>query len=163
MDSVKKDGDMKLISSQSTFFHKRVFPFIWFGFLAFFVLSIVYEMVRYGDFSGLLLLIVPAAMAIIGYFIMKKLVLDLMDEVWDAGDSLVVKNKGAEEHILLSDIMNVSYSVLTNPTSVTLMLRRPCRWGREISFVAQGSFLPFGKNPLVLDLIERIDAKRRGA
>ena len=32
-----------------------------------------------------------------GFFIMKKLVFDLVDEVWDDGDTLLVKNRGQEE------------------------------------------------------------------
>ncbi len=55
-------------------------------------------------------LIVPPIMIIFGFFIMKKLVFDLVDEVWEDGDSLLVKNRGREEHIALHDIKNVSYS-----------------------------------------------------
>ena len=64
------------------------------------------------------------AMIGFGYFIMKKLVFDLVDEVWDDGDALVVKNRGQEERIALADIKNVSYSPFVNPPRVTLSLRR---------------------------------------
>jgi hypothetical protein len=92
---------------------------------------------------------------------MKALVFDLMDEVWDAGDAVVVKNGGKEERILLSEIKNVNYSSLTNPQRITLSLRKPCRWGAEVSFTPPIRFLPFRKNPIVQDLIERIDTQRR--
>ena len=45
-----------------------------------------------------------------GYFVMKKLVFDLVDEVWDDGEALLIKNRGQEEHVALRDIKNVSYS-----------------------------------------------------
>ena len=47
-----------------------------------------------------------------GYFVMKKLVFDLVDEVWEDGDSLVVKNRGQEGHIS------------PEPTSKTSAMRR---------------------------------------
>ena len=105
---------MNRISSRSTFVTKRVFPTVWFGFLVLMFL---------GSLTGVLsgrtvpapLLIVPLVMAAFGYFLMKNLVFDLVDEVWDAGSELVVKNKGRETHVVLSDIVNVSYSVATSP------------------------------------------------
>jgi hypothetical protein len=102
-------------------------------------------------------------MAIFGYILMKKLVFDLVDEVLDAGDELVVKNKAVEEHILLSDIMNISYSTFTSPPRVTLMLRRASQFGQEISFVppAQFTLNPFWRSPIVDELIQRVDATRR--
>jgi hypothetical protein len=39
--------------------------------------------------------IAPVIM-IVGYFIMKKLVFDLVDEVWDDGGSLLIRNRGHE-------------------------------------------------------------------
>lgn len=94
---------------------------------------------------------------------MKALVFDLMDEVWDAGDVLIVKNKKIEEHIQLSDIMNVSYSNIANPQRITVTLRKTCYWGTEITFSPPISFGWFWKkNQAVQDLIQRVDAKRRG-
>ncbi len=107
------------------------------------------------------LLIMPVFMAIFGYVIMKKLVFDLADEVWDTGDALLVKNKNEEELIPLTNIINVSYSVMVNPPRVTLTLRQPCRFGKEVSFSPPVRFVPFSKSPIIAELIERIDAKRR--
>lgn len=92
---------------------------------------------------------------------MKKLVFDLVDEVWDAGDALIVKSKNQEERISLSEIMNVSYSPIINPPRVTLTLRRPGRFGREVTFPAPIRLVPFSKSPIVDKLIDRIDTKRR--
>ncbi len=107
-------------------------------------------------------LVVPAIMAAFGYFLMKKLVFDLVDEVWDAGDTLIVKNKNQEERIPLTEIINVSYTTFTSPPRVTLTLRRPSRFGKEVTFSPPSTFFPFSKSPIIDELIERIDAKRRG-
>ena len=96
-----------------------------------------------------------------GYFFMKKLVFDLVDEVWDDGNSLVIRNRGDEERIALSDIKNVSYSPFTNPPRVTLSVRRPTVFGEEIAFNAPTRIVPFSTSPVIKDLIERIDLARR--
>lgn len=115
---------MRRISSKTTFLHKRIFPVFWFGLLAIFVA--VALIAGPGDPSQLpIFLIVPIFMGGFGYFIMKKLVFDLVDEVWDDGTSLLIRNRGQEDRVRLSDIMNVSYSPLINPPRVTLMLRKP--------------------------------------
>jgi hypothetical protein len=84
-----------------------------------------------------------------GYFFMKKLVFDLVDEVWDDGDALVIRNRG------------VSYSPFTNPPRVTLSVRRPTVFGEEIAFNAPTRIVPFSTSPVIKDLIERIDLARR--
>jgi hypothetical protein len=148
------------ISSRSTFFSKKVFPVIWFGFLVFFIIIALAGMAAKSEMIAPLL-IMPVFMAIFGYVIMKKLVFDLADEVWDTGDALLVKNKNEEELIPLTNIINVSYSVMVNPPRVTLTLRQPCRFGKEVSFSPPVRFVPFSKSPIIADLIERTNAKRR--
>jgi len=149
---------VRRISSRATFWYKRLFPVVWFGFIALFIVL----MLSAKGGPPLPLILFPLAMAAFGYFLMKKLVFDLADEVWDGGDELIVKNKGREEHIRLSDIVNVSYSGFTSPARVTLTLREGGRPGREISFSPPARLLPFSKNPIVSDLIERIDKSRTG-
>jgi hypothetical protein len=80
-----------------------------------------------------------------GYFLMQKLVFDLIDEVWDDGDALVVKNDGQDQRVALSDIKNVNYSPLINPPRVTLSLRRPTVFGEQIAFCAPIRLVPFPK------------------
>src|SRR5580704_1902693 len=109
---------MRRISSKMTFFYKRIFPAVWFGFLTLLFLVIAIPLFFGGaqhDPPPYPLLVVPLIMIGFGYFVMKKLVFDLVDEVWEDGDSLVVKNRGQESHIALSDIKNVSYAPLINP------------------------------------------------
>ena len=43
--------------------------------------------------------------------IIKKMLVNLVDAVLDAGDALVVRSGGQEERIALSDIKNVNYAL----------------------------------------------------
>lgn len=151
---------MQRISSRNTFFAKRVFPIIWFGFLALFFLGPLAAR-KSTPSLPVAVFLVPAFMAVFGYFLMKKLVFDLADEVLDAGDALVVRFGSEQERIPLSEIINVSYTYMVNPNRVTLTLRTPGQFGKEVSFSPPARFVPFAKNPMISDLIERVDAARR--
>ncbi len=108
-------------------------------------------------------LIVAFIIAAYSYLTMKKLLFDLVDEVWDTGDELIIKNDNREDHVPLADIMNVDSTIFTNPPRVTLTLRRPCLFGKTVTFTPTTGFSPFSfsiKHPIVNELIERIDAKR---
>ena len=78
---------MLLISSKLTFFYKRVFPVMWFGFLAVFFLTALMKGLAANSISNLPFLIVPVVMAIIGYQFMKRMAFDLADEVSDLGSA----------------------------------------------------------------------------
>ena len=77
---------MTKISSRFTYWNKRLFPLLWFGFLAVFVLTTILAGAVAKD---AIVLIIPCVMAVFGYFIVKKLVWDLVDEVYDDGDYLL--------------------------------------------------------------------------
>jgi hypothetical protein len=141
-----------------TFYSKRVFPVVWFGFLGIFVFSALSASAGRGFQAAFL--VMPLVMAVFGYFLMKKLVFDLVDEVWDDGTDLVVKNRGQVERIALSNITNVSYMAVSNPQRVTLTLRNPGPLGKEVTFSPPVRWVPFARSPIVDQLIERIDAAR---
>lgn len=151
---------MKRISSKWTFFYKRVFPVFWFGFIAFFALSAL--LLRHGGSWEPLFpfLIGPVVLATFGYVLFRKLLFDLIDEVWDDNDALVVKNSGIEERVALKNIINVGFSTMTNPQRITLTLREPGRFGKEFTFIPPGRLLPFARSPIVAELIERVDRAR---
>jgi hypothetical protein len=152
---------MRRISSSMTFFYKRVFPIIFLGFLLLFVAFGLTTGMTTEQFPPLPFFVVPIIMLVIFFFVMKKLVFDLVDEVLDAGEALVVRNGGQEERIALSEIMNVNYSPLVNPPRVTLSLRRPSMFGEQVTFCAPVRFVPFSTSPIIDELIQRIDAARR--
>jgi hypothetical protein len=152
----------KCISSRNTYFMKRVFPFIAFGGLAL-VLAVPLMAARpHGNFPYAVLL-GPLVMAVIFYLVLKRLVFDLVDEVVDEGDALVIRVGSERERIPLTQIINVSYAGMTNPRRVTLTLRHPGRFGREVVFSPRQGFFEglAGASPLVRELIERVDAARR--
>jgi hypothetical protein len=97
-------------------------------------------------------------MAVFGHFLMKKLVWDLVDEVYDCGDFLLVKNRDDEERIALSNIMNVNASTYINPPRITLRLVNPSKFGSEVAFSPITGFKlnPFAKNAVAEDLIVRV-------
>src|SRR5215470_7833381 len=153
---------MRRISSRATFWYKRIFPIIWFGVLALFIAGGVFSSTFTNGTQLVPFIVMPAVMAVIGYVIMKKLVFDLVDEVWDDGAALVVRDKGREDRIALSNIVNISYSPMVNPPRVTLTLRQPTNhFGTEINFSAPIRFVPFAKSELIEELIRRVDATRR--
>jgi hypothetical protein len=151
---------MKKISSGTTTFYKKLFPLIWFGFLAFFVAtSVTTGALREGEW---MFIAVPVFMGVFGFFLMKKLMWDLADEVHDCGDSLLIRKGSDEERVPLSNIMNVSVSTNMNPPRITLRLVKPGRLGSEISFSPpfRLSLNPFAKDPVAEDLMVRVDQAR---
>jgi hypothetical protein len=154
---------MKQLSSKATGFYKRGFPLLWFAFVG--VITTVVLVSGALAEMGVIALIVPLSLLILGYFLMKHLLWDLVDSVYDAGDFLLVKNREHEQRVPLHEIMNVSASIAVNPPRITLRLkgesaRSPL--GAEVSFLPERrySLNPFAKNPIAEDLILRVDEAR---
>jgi len=85
-----------------------------------------------------------------------------MDEVYDCGDSLLVKKAGQEEMVPLSSIININ----DQTTMITLRLVRGGKFGTDISF-SPSKHSPLGlvpfkfpKNEVAEDLIIRVDRAR---
>ena len=142
--------------SGSTFYFKKVFPSVWFGFLGFFLLV--------GASSGHappFFFIVPVVMAIFGYTFFKKMLWNLADEVVDAGDHLIFRKGDKEQRVRLEDIINISYMHMSSPEIVTLHVRSPGPLGTELAFNLPARLRLFSKSPMVAKLIERVDRARR--
>ncbi len=153
---------MPLSSSKTTFLDKRIFPIVWFGIMAVLFFVDVLKVLGADPISNAPFLILPALMAIIGYQFMKKLAFNLVDEMFDAGDALIVRSGGREEHIALADIKNVNYFPYGSPPQVTLSLRRPSMFGDTIVFCGPARFMPLSSSPIAESkLVDRIDAARR--
>jgi hypothetical protein len=112
---------MRRLSSNATFFYKRILLPIWLGFLLIFIAVLLFAALTSGRLPSLPLLI-GAPASVLAYFIMRMLVSDLVDEVLDAGDALIVRNGDQEERIALSEIVNINYFWLGN-----MPLRSRCR------------------------------------
>jgi hypothetical protein len=153
---------MCLVSSKMTFFYKRVFPVVWFGFLLLLIAFGLFSASSHSQDSSTPFLIAALLMTVFGYWIMKKMMLfNLADAVLDAGDALVVRSGQQEERIALSDIKNVNYTPYMNPPLVTLSVRRHTVFGDTVAFCAPASMVPLWSSPVIHDLIDRVDAARR--
>ncbi|HEY7654025.1 MAG TPA: hypothetical protein VIG07_14480 [Methylomirabilota bacterium] len=149
---------MKKISTPYTFSFK-IFPFLFFGFLV----VIFSLMLMAGALKETpMLVVVPCAMAAIGYFLMKMVLGNLVDEVYDCDDFLLVRKGGAEERIPLSDIINVNFAMNQRPARITLTLASPGKFGREISFSPPPEIHlnPFLRNEIAEELIARAHKAR---
>jgi len=151
---------MRRISSKWTFFYKRISPVIFFGFLVVFIgIALLANLRSNSALDNIPFLIVAIVMTVV-FFISKKLIFDLVDEVWEDGETLVGRNSGQEQRIALADIKNVNYSPLISPPRVTVSLRRPTVFGDEVTFCAPVRMVPLAPSPVINDPIERVDRAR---
>jgi len=150
---------MKRISSKSSFLTKTLFPILWFGSLAFFAAQ-AYTSGSYQ--RDPVLLAAPCLMALAGVFVMKKLIWDLADEVYDEGEFLRIRKAGIEERVPIAGIIALSATRYTNPPRITLQLATPGRLGSEIAFSPAKRFWlnPFARNEVAEDLKARVDQAR---
>jgi hypothetical protein len=71
-----------------TKFHKKVFPAFCFGYLAIFLTVGVLTGAPLEDPMSIVFIVAPIAMGVVGFILMRKLVWDLVDEIYDLGDHL---------------------------------------------------------------------------
>ena len=108
---------MKTLSWRFTGFLKRIFPVLWFGMLGTFAALALASGAAAKD---PLLVLVPAIIMVVGFFLMQAVVWIAVDEVVDLGDALRVRNRGKEQRLALSDIRRVDLATRTNPPRVTI-------------------------------------------
>ena len=119
---------MRRLSSRATFWYKRIFPVVWFGILGLFIIVSLFGGFANAN-SGVPFLLGPVVMIGFGFFMMKKLIFDLVDEVDDDGSGLIVRNGGRSDRIALSDVMNVNYSAYMSPPRVDAdIAEAECLW-----------------------------------
>jgi hypothetical protein len=155
------DGTGKRISTKYSS-SLRLFPLAFFGFLA--LLSVV--LLRNGALTnapGFLLFL--GLMSAFGFFFWKTQLQDLMDEVYDCGNYLVVRKRGEEDTILLSNIIGANFSVNRDRTGarITLALAAPCKFGDQIRFAPQPAiYMGPAPEKLARDLALRAGQARKG-
>ena len=146
---------MKRISSSATAFHKMAPPIFGAGFLA---TCLVLVIASGATPKGLVFLVVLIGMGAVGFVFIKELVWDLVDEVWDCGEYLTVRNGGDEDQIAFADIERVSFMPST-PPRITLALVRPCKFGPRIMF-SPATANPFAPDTVAEDLTRRTHRAR---
>jgi hypothetical protein len=140
-------------------FYKRGIPVLWNGAILMFAIIIIKNGIAQNQIGQIgFMLFVTAMLAFIGFIVMKYYIFDLVDEVWDLGDSLLVKNHGHEETVPIRDIAHVSYNGVVNPPQVTVVLRRSIgNLGRQFVFTPPFRIMPYSMPPIAMDLLDRIE------
>lgn len=148
---------MNRISSRWTRFIKWVTPIAWLGGLGY----LAVDSARDGRLDALLAVIV-SGMALAGLLLMKIFIWNLADEVYDCGDSLLVRRGGLEESVPLADVTQVALALFSRPPRITLKLAKPGKFGRSIVFTpptSPGQEI-FGRNPIAEQLLAKVDKAR---
>lgn len=138
--------------SKLPFILKWGFPIFWFGLLG--LITIV------GLTNGrahTTEIIAPIVLAVFGLFIMKKLIWELADEVFDGGDFLLFRKGDLEQRVQLQDITNIEHAALSSPPRVTIYCRTPGALGTKLAFTLSPALNPFAKPKIFRELSERID------
>jgi hypothetical protein len=159
---LKTIGPMVRISSKVTRYYKFLLPVLWLGLLIVVGTGGLYMFVQVGQEPPPTVYIAPFLLAGFGILIMRGLIHDLVDEVWDTGDSLIVIDKGRRETIPLSKIVNVNYTT-TNPRRVRLTLSNGDGELDEIVFspvIKTQDYTRWLRNSVADDLIRRIHFTR---
>lgn len=155
---------MRRLSSTLTMFYKRVFPVVWLIFPVFSGLILWNALTRSHSSVVWPSFLPPLIIFVIGGLLFKKLIFDLVDEVWLDSDQLLVKNRGLQARVALADVINVNATIMVNPRRITLLLRADSRFGRNITFMPaspRGFTAAFKPDPIATELIGRIDALRQ--
>lgn len=146
---------MKKLSSDKTFLHKTVYPVFMLAIALVMLGILVGYMFREQQFSLLVVGFIGLAMVYV-YTEYRKRAVGLVDEVWDDGDSLLVKNGDQQERIAIANIAKIKYGGIGNSHFVLLTLHEPCVFGNELRFVPPRKVFQFFKNRAVVDLAIRI-------
>lgn len=140
--------------SGSTFYYKRIFPVFWFGTLLFIFSTSIFS----GNLiDSPMIIVAPLIMATFGYFLFKRLVWDLADEVYDNGNELIFHKGKKTQTVKLSEIININSTSMSAPERVTISVRKAGEIGNELVFSLPIRLNTFTKNPLIRELIERVD------
>lgn len=146
---------MKKISSNLTFINKLVLP-IFFIFLAGLRLLVFYNAPKTGDFNvssifGVLLFL-AFALGFSWFFGWR-----FVNEVYDLGDGLLVKNKKQQIRVKDTEIEKVSLHTWSNLSYATVYLKNPNELGKKFYFATTRNTGFFrNKNPDIENLIQRI-------
>lgn len=152
----RQPGSRRL--SVGTLFFKKVFPIFFLGSAALTVLTAFWRAASDGVESALEYMPLAGVMVVI-YVFFRLVSKELVDEVFDGGDSLIVRNNGIEERVLLSEIAQVRESIWRQgPPRVELLLRTPGALGRVIAFMPTSySLFPLSRSPVFHELTARVE------
>ena len=147
---------MKQISG-STFLFKKFLPTAVFLFL---VVGLIAPLLPGAEKVPSRLLVAPIILACAAFLFFKKTIWGLADVVYDNGDELIFRKGKKEQRVKLCDIINISYSSFNSPQRIEIHVKSKGAIGNILVFRPPMRLIPLGRNPLVLELVERIDRAR---
>lgn len=142
-----------------------------FGFLALLITLLIRDEI---PTIPLIFALMMSVLVFLNIFLTMKNNRSLVDEVYDCSDFLLIKNRGEEDIVPLSNIININTSTgsinLNTSTrskilTITLQLVKPSKFGTKISFLSPAakptSFWDTSTKSLIAeDLIIRVDQAR---
>jgi hypothetical protein len=132
---------MKRISRSSAVFYKRAMPLLWAVFMLMITVSLAGDIVRGNSHVSFVDLLPFWAIGAFAYVVNWLLTYGLADEVWEAGDHLVVRTGAMSVRLPIADIESVSEFPFSRPRRITLQLERPGLLGCAVVFLPfDGSF-----------------------
>jgi len=150
---------VKLFTDRQVFNYKCLIPVVLIGIIS--VAIFAAELLKRNTVLDVILLLVVGKFVFTGWNLYRLMKSDLIDEVYDDGDSLVLVQRGRCESVMLKEIINVNYQSGFNTSMVTLTFRYSTRLGRKISFKHPTEIMPSMGQKSVDELILRIDMARK--
>lgn len=153
---------MNRISSRWTLFYKWLFPLFVLGILVLAVGALLIGAAGQFKLGEIVIFLVIAlipttiAFAFAWWFGSR-----LVDEVWDGGFELLVRNDAKEDRIPIDAIETIDYSLFIQPQQVTLRLDRASAFGASITFLPLYRVFQLSMPPIVEDLRRRIADARQ--
>lgn len=151
---------MVRLTSLLTGWYKRTGPVLGFGgLLVAFGLLVWFA---YAGRIGPLWLVLPPLLALGGFLYMNRFTSGLVDDIQDAGDALLVHNRGRGWRIPLGSISEVGYSCIAEPPRITLVYRDAVGVVDRLEFMpgVTSQMLLLRPPPLVAELQQRVAAAR---
>ena len=148
---------MSKISSPWTRFIKWATPLAWLGGLGYLAVQAAMD-----STVDRIFIAVVVGLTLGGLLLMKLFIWNLADEVYDCGDSLLVRRGGIEESVPISAIREVTLALFSRPPRITLRLATPGKFGNAIVFTpptSPGQEI-FGRNPIAESLKAKVQRAR---
>ena len=112
------------------------------------------------EFPPMLAVVLFVVGSSIWFWTYKKTIGDLADMVYDNGDELIFRKGKKEQRVNLHDIINISFENILFLQRITVHVRFEGAIGRELVFKPPIFLIPFKQNPLIQELIDRVDRTR---
>ena len=139
------------IVSDSPYYLRRVFPYLWFGGMLAIASMIFLEEQLSNDGA-----VAAIVVGITGFVVARKLASYLMDEVKDDEESLFFRRGDLEQRVYLRDIRKIR----SNNAWITVLTSTKGVMGKRLSFVLPSRFFHFSKHPYFIELKERVENAR---